>query len=71
VGLTLLVGAGAGMAVALLAAQVRARLPLGVRPEDPLVYASVVVLLLGVAMGACVVPARRGLRVDPAQALRL
>jgi predicted permease len=42
----------------------------GVRPLDPFVLASVMILLAVVALGACAVPARRAMRVDPIVALR-
>ena len=42
----------------------------GVRALDPLVLTSVMALLSIVALVACVVPARRALRVDPITALR-
>jgi ABC-type lipoprotein release transport system permease subunit len=42
----------------------------GVRPLDPLVLASVMGLLAMVALGACAVPARRAMRVDPIVAMR-
>ena len=41
-----------------------------VHPADPLTIAAVTVLLLGTAALACIVPARRAMRVDPVEALR-
>ncbi len=41
-----------------------------VSPTDPFTYAAVAVLLCGVALLACWIPARRAARVEPMQALR-
>jgi predicted permease len=65
-----LVGAIVGVLVALPVARLAAGLLYGVSATDPLTYASITLLLMGVAMLACYVPARRATRIDPLVALR-
>jgi ABC-type antimicrobial peptide transport system permease subunit len=41
-----------------------------ISPADPLTIAAVAVLLASTAIAACLIPARRAMRVDPVAALR-
>ncbi|MEZ5287959.1 MAG: ABC transporter permease, partial [Vicinamibacterales bacterium] len=66
VGIGLVSGGGAAMAATYA---LSARL-VGVSSADPLAVAGSVAVLAGVAMAACLVPARRAVRVEPANALR-
>ncbi|MGH9775655.1 MAG: ABC transporter permease [Candidatus Acidiferrales bacterium] len=64
---------GLGLAVGLAAAAAAGRVVgnfLSVSALDPLTYISVSLLLTGVALLACYVPARRAMKVDPMVALR-
>jgi putative ABC transport system permease protein len=63
-------GLAAGLAGALGLGQVLQGLLTVVRGTDPLTLTAVVTLLIAVTAGACVVPARRAMRLDPAAALR-
>jgi putative ABC transport system permease protein len=69
-----LVTAGAGIAAGVLAALLLSRLMegllYGVPARDPLTFAAVALLLLGVALAASILPALRASRVDPLEALR-
>ena len=66
--------AGAGILVGAVAALFLTRLMegllYGVAPRDPMTFAAVTLLLLGIAVAASAVPAIRAARVDPLEALR-
>ena len=68
--IVVVIGAAAGVGLALIGSRFIEGLLFGVRPSDPLTIASVVILLMTVAFFAAYVPARRASRLDPAHALR-
>ena len=65
-----LAGAAVGLAGALIVSHLMAGQLYGVRPTDPLTFAGVGLLLIGVALLACYIPARRAIRVDALVALK-
>jgi putative ABC transport system permease protein len=64
------IGIGIGLAAAWLLTRLMAAVLFGVQPRDPVVFATVPVLLAAVALGASALPARRAVRLEPMEALR-
>jgi ABC-type antimicrobial peptide transport system permease subunit len=67
----------AGVAIGAVAARIISRMLLslshllyGIGPNDPMTFATVSFVMLGIAAVACYIPARRAARVDPMVTLR-
>lgn len=65
-----IIGTAAGIASALAVGRYIQSLLYGVRPTNVPTFVAVSLLLSGVSLAACYVPARRAMRVDPMVALR-
>ena len=63
-------GVGSGLIAAWVMTRSIKSLLFGVSPTDPLTFVTIALLLLGVALAACWIPARRAMKVDPIIALR-
>jgi putative ABC transport system permease protein len=68
--LVVMIGIAVGLAAALAGTRALASLLVGIRPSDPVTFGVVLILLSGVALLACWIPARRATRVSPLVALR-
>jgi ABC-type antimicrobial peptide transport system permease subunit len=64
------IGVLIGLPSALVLTRLLSSLLFEVSPRDPLTFGAVAVVLGGVALVACAIPALRATRVDPAAALR-
>jgi putative ABC transport system permease protein len=64
------IGIGIGLAAAYGLTRLMASLLFDVKPNDPVIFVSVAVLLGAIALLASYIPARRALRIDPVIALR-
>ncbi|HKS05935.1 MAG TPA: ADOP family duplicated permease [Gemmatimonadaceae bacterium] len=63
-------GVVVGTGLALVAANVIRGLLYGIQPYDPLTFAAVVIVMAGVGIAACWIPAVRAARIDPAITMR-
>jgi putative ABC transport system permease protein len=64
------IGLAIGLAGAYGASRLLGSLLVQTTPNDPLTFTAVISLLVGVTIAACLIPARRAMRVDPIVALR-
>ena len=67
---SVLIGVLCGIVAAIALTRFLAAYLYSMTPTDPITFASVVAIFVGVALAACLVPALRAARVDPIEALR-
>jgi ABC-type antimicrobial peptide transport system permease subunit len=65
-----LAGVAIGLVGTVLTARSMTSLLYGISALDPATIGSASIVLIAIALGACVLPARRAAKIDPIQALR-
>ena len=60
-----------GATAAILLTRLMGNLLYKVSPRDPIAFGSALIILLAVALFACLLPARRATRINPVRALRV
>jgi ABC-type antimicrobial peptide transport system permease subunit len=65
-----MIGTAIGIAASFGLTRLMASQLFGVTAHDPLTFSGVTLLLILLALGACYMPARRAMRIDPISALR-
>jgi ABC-type antimicrobial peptide transport system permease subunit len=65
-----LAGLALGLSSAVVSSRLLTRFLYGTTPSDPVAYGAAAMVVTGVALAACALPARRAARVDPMAALR-
>jgi putative ABC transport system permease protein len=64
------IGLATGLLLSFAATQLLTKFLYGISPSDLPTFFGVLLLLSIAAIGACYLPARRAVRIDPAKALR-
>jgi ABC-type antimicrobial peptide transport system permease subunit len=64
-------GLAIGLALAWAVSRLLESVLVGVTPTDPVTFGAIPIILTAVTLAACLIPSRKALRLDPADALRV